>query len=125
MSSSLMFIFRFIVKERFLFAVGLCLTAMGSTLAWLGPRIIAYIIDQGLVPGVQKIALMGVLFLGLSECSRLLTSYLAQITYATLGQNVIERVRREMVSHLLTLRIQYFDRVSSGSMMTRVVNDAN
>ena len=119
------FLSKFILKEKRIFIVGLILTGIVSFLTWLGPKIIAHIIDDGLVPGNRQIAMMGVLFLALSEVSRLLSVFFSQVAYAKLGQNVIERVRTSMVSHLLKLPIPYFDQVSSGSMMTRVVNDVN
>ncbi len=125
MKDSLRFIFGFILKERKLFFTGLSLTVMVSILALLGPRIIAFIIDQGLVPHDSRLVLIGVGALGLSELLRLSCSFLSQTTYATLGQNVIERVRKDMVARILSFPVPYFDRVSSGSMMTRVVNDAN
>ena len=125
MIASLRFIFRFIVKEKLIFSLGLFLTFLSSILAWLGPRIIAWIIDQGLVPHHLQQIWIGVVCLALAEASRLSFNFLGQTTYSILGQNVIERVRKDMIAHLLKLPIHYFDRVSSGSMMTRVVNDAN
>jgi ATP-binding cassette subfamily B multidrug efflux pump len=125
MKSLFTFLGRFIFKEKPIFFFGLVLTVFVSFLTWLGPKIIAHIIDDGLVPSNRKVAMTGVMFLALSEVARLLSVYFSQVSYAKLGQNVIERIRTHMVSHLLKLPIPYFDQVSSGSMMTRVVNDVN
>ena len=125
MKASIRFIFSFIFKERKLFAAGMALTTMVSVLAWLGPRVIAFIIDKGLVPHDYHWVAVGVGALALTELLRLSCSFLSQTTYAVLGQNVIERVRKDMVARILKFSVPYFDRVSSGSMMTRVVNDAN
>jgi ABC-type multidrug transport system fused ATPase/permease subunit len=125
MKGSIVFLSRFILREKRLFLTGVFFTAFVSFLTWFGPKMIAHIIDDGLVPGNRKVALAGVGFLALSEVFRLSSIFLSQVAYASLGQNVIERVRKGMVSHLLKLPVPYFDQVSSGSMMTRIVNDVN
>ena len=125
MKSSVSFIFHFIFKEKKLFALGVFCTFSGSLLTWLGPKIIALIIDQGVVPQNKQIMFWGAIALALSEAFRLGGSLGGQWVYAALGQNVIERVRGKMVGHLLKLPVSYFDQVTSGGMMTRVVNDVN
>lgn len=125
MKKSFAFIFRFILLEKRYFILGIVMTIWVSVFTWLGPKIIAYLIDSGIMPANRSVILLSVLFLGLSEALRLLGVFLSQLVYATLGQNVIERVRGKMSNHLLSLPIPYFDGVTSGSMMTRVVNDVN
>ncbi len=125
MKDSIVFIFKFIFKEKPRFFFGIFMTALVSTLTWTGPKVIAFIIDQGLLKSNQEKEFYGVLALAATEVFRLLFVFLSQINYAVLGQNVIERVRKDLVHHLLKLPISYFDQVTSGGMMTRVVNDVN
>jgi ATP-binding cassette subfamily B multidrug efflux pump len=125
MMRSIRFIMAYIFEEKAFLFFGILMTSMVSALTWLGPKIIAYIIDQGLVPHDSRIALIGVVYLAFSEGGRLLSVFLSQMVYAILGQNVIENVREKMVTHLMKLPISYFDQVSSGKMMTRVVSDVN
>ncbi len=125
MSSSLRFIFRYIFSERRIFFLGILMTAGVSLSTWFGPRIIARIIDQGIIPGNKALALKLVVILALVELSRLLCSVANQVCYSVLGQNVIEKIRSRMIHHLLSLPVPYFDRVTSGGIMTRVVSDAN
>ena len=125
MIQSLQFIGKYILKETKLLMLGVLMTLAISVLTWSGPKVIAYLIDQGLIPKNHAVAVQGVILLALVELCRLLAIFLSQVVYATLGQNVIERVRSNMVEYLLKLPVSYFDRVSSGSMMTRVVNDVN
>ena len=122
---SILFLWQFLKKEGGLLVLGIVMTGLVSLLTWVGPKIIAYIIDQGLVPHEHRLAMIGVLVLGAAELARLSSLYLSQLVYAVMGQNVIERVRAKMVSHLLNLPVAYYDRVSSGKMMTRVVSDVN
>jgi ATP-binding cassette subfamily B multidrug efflux pump len=125
MTASIFFLGQFIVKEKRLFFGGLLFTVLVSFLTWFGPKMIAHIIDDGLIPGNRHVAMVGVAFLAFSEVGRLLSIFSSQVAYAVLGQNVIERVRKGMVSHILKLPVPYFDQVTSGSMMTRIVNDVN
>ena len=125
MKASLRFILSEILIEWKTLTGGLLLTLLGALMVWAGPVVIAGIIDEGLVPGDRERVLFGVGLLALAELLRLASSAGGQVVYAVLGQNVIERVRQRMVRHLVSLPIPYFDRVTSGGMMTRVVNDAN
>jgi ATP-binding cassette subfamily B multidrug efflux pump len=125
MKSSVFFILSEILKERVLLFSGLGLTLLGSLMTWASPVTMAGIIDEGLVPGDLARVRLGVLLLAGAEFSRLAASVGGQLIYARLGQNVIERIRKKMVSHLISLPVPYFDHVTSGGMMTRVVNDAN
>ncbi len=101
------------------------MTSGVSISTWYGPQVIAMIIDQGIIPGDQSLALKGVTLLAVVELLRLLCSVANQVCYAVLGQNVIEKIRSRMIQHLLSLPVPYFDQVTSGGMMTRVVSDAN
>lgn len=125
MIRSFKFISRFILQEKKWMITGILLTAAVSTLSWLGPKIIAGIIDEGVVPNNSRIIFYGVLILAAAEASRLFSVFSSQAVYATLGQNVIERVRRDMIRHLMALPVSFFDRITSGGMMTKVVNDVN
>ena len=125
MMKSILFLAKYIRQEKRFFFTGIFFTVSVSSLTWLGPKIIARIIDDGLLPANRSVTLTGVAMLAGSEAFRLFSVFFSQWMYAKLGQNVIERVRRAMVSHLMRLPISYFDRVTSGSMMTRVVNDVN
>ncbi len=125
MKASLRFILAEILVEWRTLAGGLLLTGLGALMVWAGPVVIAGIIDEGLVPGDRDRVIRGVALLALAEVLRLCSAAAGQVVYAVLGQNVIERVRQRMVRHLVALPVPYFDRVTSGGMMTRVVNDAN
>jgi len=125
MIQSVGFIWKFILKQKNILALGVFITGSVSFLTWLGPKLIERIIDQGIVPHEYHLAFIGVAMLAGAEFLRLLSIFLSQVVYSYLGQNVIEGVRAKMVQHLLSLNISFFDGVSSGQMMTRVVSDTN
>jgi ATP-binding cassette subfamily B multidrug efflux pump len=125
MTRSFAFIWQFIYREKVWFFFGLLMTGMVSGLSWFGPKVIARIIDEGIVPQNQQRILYGVGILAATELTRLFSVFLSQAVYAILGQNVIERVRKRMIHHLMGLPVSFFDGVTSGGMMTKVVNDVN
>lgn len=125
MIGSFAFILRFILREKRWMFTGILLTTLLSGLSWLGPKVIAAIIDEGVVPNQPRLIFYGVLILAAVEVSRLFSVFASQAVYAILGQNVIERVRRQMIRHLMKLPVSFYDRVTSGGMMTKVVNDVN
>jgi ABC-type multidrug transport system fused ATPase/permease subunit len=114
-----------IFLEKKWLTIGLILTSLLSTLVWVGPRLMGYIIDDGVLLKNRSIVIWGAVGLMGVELLRLLSVYLSQWCYSVLGQNVIERIRVQLIQHLMKLPIPYFDQVSSGKMMTRVVNDTN
>lgn len=112
------------VEKKLLF-LGLVFTGMLSAAVWLGPRFFAQLIDEGLVQKDRQKFIYYLLAIGLLELLRHGSLFLSQVTYALMGQNVIERSRKNLVEHLFRLPISYFDRNTSGRLMTRIVNDVN
>lgn len=118
MNETLRFIARFIVKEKFLFFLGVLTTLTASFFTWLSPQLLARVIDESFAAKL-------IIFFALSEVFKLLLNYLTQRVFAIFGQNIIERIRESMIEHLMKVPVTYFDRSSSGQIMTRVVNDVN
>ena len=118
MNKSLKFISKYFLKEKKLFAIGILTTLLGSFFTWLSPQLLARIIDESFA---KKL----IIFFALSELLKLTIIYTTQKTFALFGQNIIERVRENMIQHLMRVSVSYFDRTSSGQLMTRVVNDVN
>jgi ATP-binding cassette subfamily B protein len=118
MNETLKFVFQFMMKEKKLFLIGLLATLSASFCTWLSPQLLAKVIDESFA---KKL----ILFFALSEFFKLVLSYLTQKTFARFGQNIIERIREAMIDHLMKVPVSYFDRSSSGQIMTRVVNDVN
>jgi len=116
--ASLKFIFPFLMLEKGTFFSGFIATILASFFTWLSPQMIARLIDEGFL---RKF----VLFFALSELFKLILSYLNQKIFAVFGQNVIEHIRKAMISHLMKVPVSYFDRSTSGQIMTRFVNDAS
>lgn len=116
--ANLRWIFPYVLLEKRIFSYAFAATLISSSCMWLGPQILARIIDQGFVRS------MIILYAGV-ELSKLLMNFISQRSFARFGQNVIERIRGTMISHLMELPVEYYDRSTSGQIMTRVVNDVN
>ena len=118
MRKSFRFMLPFVLSEKKYLFMGFSATFLAAYFTWLGPQLLARLIDGGFV----KLLLLA--FAG-SEFLKLLLNYLNQKVFATFGQNVIERIRESMLKHLMKVPVSYFDRSTSGQIMTRFVNDAN
>ena len=118
MSKTFKFIAPYLFKEKKLFLLGFLTTLLASFFMWLSPQLLARLIDESFAKRL-------ICFFAFSEFFKLLLNYLTQKTYARFGQNIIERIREAMIVHLMKVPVSYFDRSSSGQIMTRVVNDVN
>lgn len=112
------FMVPFIRKEQTAFLIGVMTTLCVAGFTWLGPQLLAKMIDGGMIRSM-------LFAFALSEFAKLMLVYLNQRLFATFGQNVIEHVRSAMINHLIRVPVSYFDRTTSGQIMTRFVNDAN
>jgi ATP-binding cassette subfamily B protein len=126
---------------RAVIALSLFLLAVDSLFQIIGPLLTKLAVDRYLVPtssgraagfwtswlsgdpwtGLSQIA---VLYLGVVVCGFLFDfgqTYLTQWT----GQRAMYDLRREMMAHLQTLDIAYFDRNPIGRLVTRVTTDVD
>jgi len=89
------------------------------------PYIIKYVIDEHLVtghPDFRIIRLMGMLYFGLivfsSVCEYAQTYYMTYI-----GQKIMYRIRNQLFEHIQKMSMSFFDKHSSGRILTRLTND--
>lgn len=119
-------------------AISLVFLGINSLLQIAGPLLMKMAIDRYLVPVEQRVRtpfdawLSADPWTGLAQVSLL---YLAAIAGALLlefgqaylmqwtGQNAMFDLRRQLVAHLQTLDVQYFDRNPVGRLVTRVTTD--
>jgi ATP-binding cassette subfamily B multidrug efflux pump len=71
------------------------------------------------LPGLQRMALIFVFVLLITTGLRYLFTTLTN----TLGQNVIKDIRNKVFSHLLGMKLSYFDKTPVGTNTTRTIND--
>jgi len=89
------------------------------------PYIVKYVIDEHLVsgkPSITVIRFMGILYFVLIVLSAALTY--AQTYFMTyIGQKIMYRIRNQLFEHVQKMSMRFFDKNSSGKILTRVTND--
>ncbi|NLN64776.1 MAG: ABC transporter ATP-binding protein [Clostridiaceae bacterium] len=89
------------------------------------PVILQQIIDDYLVPGFldqKAIYRLGFTFFGLILGGAVL-NYTQSILLNSVGQKIMHRMRTELFNKIQRMSMSFFDRYSSGRLLTRVTND--
>jgi ATP-binding cassette subfamily B protein len=88
------------------------------------PYIMKIVIDDYIIGGNAKLSIQ---VLGLAYMAAVLSgalfSYIQVILLNRVGQKIMHTIRIELFSHVQRLPLSFFDRNSSGRIMTRVTND--
>ncbi len=108
------------------------LTGLAITLATLGgivqiskPFILKLIIDENLSKGsgdLRSIGVYAILYLVVVIVG-IFSDYFQAITLGTLGQRIMHRLRTGLFSHIQRMNMSFFDKNSSGSLLTRINSD--
>nr|WP_246070464.1 ABC transporter ATP-binding protein [Paenibacillus kobensis] len=91
----------------------------------LQPYLMKIAIDDNLLAGrndYQGLLLICAAYFALSASSFLFT-YLQNNLLQRIGQSIVGLIRKQLFSHILRLSMRYFDRMSSGSLITHISSD--
>ena len=114
---------RYVAPYRLSIAVVLLILPLVAACRLAQPWIIKLAIDShiitGKLAGLENIALG---FLGILLAESLL-SFLEVYLLQSVGQRVMSDMRSELYSHVLHLPVSWFDRVPTGSAVTRLTSD--
>jgi ABC-type multidrug transport system fused ATPase/permease subunit len=108
---------------RWSVAFALLMTVAQATLLTIGPVLIKVAIDDHVPNG--DIAGMS-LFLGLTVLAyfaSFLTNWAQMQVMTRVGQRLLQKMRGDMIRHLQKLPLPYFDKIPSGVVVSRVIND--
>lgn len=109
------------LKLQFFFFLGSLL--VGTIISALTPVISAQIIDKGIIRGkVSYILIMSIIYL-LLMLFLAITTYLAQYGMGKISQRVTFDIRNDLFFKLQDMSLAYFDRKSSGDVMSITTND--
>jgi len=101
------------------FLLTVSVAATGAVVPWLGKRLIDDAIMVARLDTLKVLLLMmGGVFLG-----RAIISGIRRYVTTRLSQEVIHDLRRQVYSHLQRLSQDFFDRQSTGRLISRVTND--
>ncbi len=114
---------RYVRPYRSLFIQGLLLTLSLSVLNPLRPWIVQYTLDHAVAEGnARLLQLLSLTLLGLMLL-QVGVQYLQLWTTSRVGQCVMHDMRQHLFQHLISLRLQYFDRHPIGALQTRAISD--
>ena len=89
------------------------------------PYIIKYVIDEYLVAGrydISGIRLMGLLFFIIVVLGAVFT-YIQAYVLTYIGQKIMYKIRHQLFKHIQEMSMRFFDKNSSGRILTRITND--
>jgi ATP-binding cassette subfamily B multidrug efflux pump len=87
------------------------------------PRILGYMIDDGLVPRNVDV-FVGLLFLYVgNESIRLISSALQNYLFTLVGQGVMQDIRIRMLERFLQVPFSTLDKIPSGNLVSRLTDD--
>ena len=116
-------LFKFVQPYKIRFGFLVFLTISLGILAPVRPLIIQIILDQHVAFGnysgmvTMIIVLIGILFL------QAIVQYLHTFLSGWLGQYIIRDIRIKLFTHLVRLRLKFFDRTPIGRLVTRTISD--
>ncbi len=103
--------------------VVMVLVVLNTGLELLGPLLLGVAIDRFIGPrdldGLLRISLL----LLASYAAAWFTQFGQSYTIVAVTQNVLRALRRDLFEHLQTLSLRFFDRRSTGELMSRLTND--
>ena len=115
----------YIKPHRWGFVAVLCCTIIAILSELLQPYLMKIAIDDNLMAGVndygELLVICGV-YLGLS-LSSFGFSYIQNNVLQGIGQSIVSRIRKQLFGHIMKQSMGYFDRMSSGSLITHVSSD--
>jgi ATP-binding cassette, subfamily B, multidrug efflux pump len=105
------------------FAGALILTILMALLTPVRPWLIQYMLDTaviaGDISGVRLLVIIMIVLLVVQGFVMYANTYLTN----WLGQSIIRDIRNQVFRHILSLRLQYFDKTPIGTLQTRTIND--
>jgi ATP-binding cassette subfamily B multidrug efflux pump len=115
----------FFFHHKGLFFLSLLLAALVNLVQVAKPYILRMIIDYNLAIGLNdmsKIGLWAVIYLGVTLAG-VTMDYSQALVLSSLGQRIMHTLRTRLFAHIQRMNMQFFDRNSSGSLLTRVNSD--
>ncbi len=89
------------------------------------PYIIKYVIDTYLVSGnhdASRIRWLGLLYFGVVVLGAVM-GYTQNYILNYIGQNIMHNIRKQLFTHIQHMSMAFFDKNSSGRILTRITND--
>ncbi len=96
---------------------------LGSML--LVPRLVKYVIDDGISASDNRVVVLGALYILAAALAQGIFTYIRTYLFQALAERVGTDMRAEYYEHLQTLPFSYYDKAQSGQLMSRGAEDVN
>lgn len=103
--------------------LGLCLMIAASLATVIGPRIIAYLIDNTLTTGDNQKLFVILSIYAATELLRLISTAGHMYSFSVAGQRVMQTLRLQLYERFMQLPQSYFAKNPTGQIVTRLTND--
>lgn len=111
--------------HKIMTAISISLAVLVNISAIAQPYILKTVIDRNLAKGIYDLRafmIFGLLYL-ISVIAGTVGNYGQTITLTRLGQSIMHKLRTSLFSHIQRLGMGFFDRNSSGKILTRINSD--
>lgn len=120
-------LFKYILEHKLMFFTGVILTILSSVLQLFGPKISGLAIKEMDVKVASSINLNNVYKYSIWLISvyilAAILSYLLSILMVSLSQKIIKDMRRELYNHIVSMPVSFFDKQSTGDIISRMSYD--
>ncbi len=99
------------------------LIVVATAITVAAPWFLGFAIDRYIVPGDFGGLLWLVVLLAALYVVQSLATWLQTWIMATVAQDTVRHMRRDLFNHLLSLPVRFFDRHTRGELMSRLAND--
>ena len=91
----------------------------------LTPRLIAYVIDSGIVVGSLRAVVIGAAAIVVAALLQGAFTYLRSYAFQWIAERVAFDIRNDLYRHMERLSFTFFDRAHTGQLMSRATEDVN
>ena len=116
---------RFVVPYKWALIFGLLTTVLPVVMELLIPRLLQYVIDQGVVAGDMSVIWRGTGWMFATALLGAVATLGQGICRATLSQGTAYDMRNSMFAHIQSLSFANLDRMQTGQLMTRLSSDVD
>lgn len=116
-------IYKYLAPYKKVFYTSVFLTILLAIIAPIRPYMVQYTIDHYILEQDQQGLLYMVVLMFVMLGIQTIVQYYHTVLTNWLGQSAILDLRKLVFSHLLSLRLKYFDHTPIGTLVTRAVSD--
>ncbi|MGA7671131.1 MAG: ABC transporter ATP-binding protein [Nitrolancea sp.] len=110
-------------KRRVVF--GYLALAIATGMQLVTPRLVEYVIDNGLVTPSQRVVMVGSIAVVLVGTGLGIFTFVRSYIFQWLAERVSYDVRNDLYRHMELLSFSFFDRAHTGQLMSRATEDVN